>query len=51
MPPTHDTEIFNMSDILALYYNRTSKMAQRARLVVRGVDEIAGIAAKLRGHA
>jgi NAD(P)H dehydrogenase (quinone) len=48
MPPTHDTEIFNMSDILVLYYSRTGKVAQLARLVARGIGEVAGMSARLR---
>jgi NAD(P)H dehydrogenase (quinone) len=36
-----------MSEILVLYYSRTGKVAQLARLVARGVEE-AGLAARLR---
>lgn len=37
-----------MPDILVLYYSRTGKVAQLARLVARGVDEIDGMRARLR---
>ena len=37
-----------MSEILVLYYSRTGKVAQLARLVARGVEEIPGMAARLR---
>ncbi|MEP7044326.1 MAG: NAD(P)H:quinone oxidoreductase [Dokdonella sp.] len=36
-----------MSEILVLYYSRTGKVAQLARLVARGVEE-AGLTARLR---
>lgn len=36
-----------MSEILVLYYSRTGKVAQLARLVARGVEE-AGLVARLR---
>ena len=36
-----------MSEILVVYYSRTGKVAQLARLVARGVEE-AGLAARLR---
>lgn len=36
-----------MSEILVLYYSRTGKVAQLARLVARGVEE-GGLAARLR---
>ncbi|WP_300617219.1 NAD(P)H:quinone oxidoreductase [Dokdonella sp.] len=37
-----------MSEILVLYYSRTGKVAQLARLVARGVEEVAGMHARLR---
>lgn len=37
-----------MSEILVLYYSRTGKVAQLARLVARGVEEVAGMRARLR---
>jgi NAD(P)H dehydrogenase (quinone) len=37
-----------MSDILVLYYSRNGKTAQLARLVARGVEEVAGFSARLR---
>ncbi|MEO5560633.1 MAG: NAD(P)H:quinone oxidoreductase [Dokdonella sp.] len=37
-----------MSEILVLYYSRTGKIAQLARLVARGVEEIDGMRARLR---
>ncbi len=37
-----------MNDILVLYYSRTGKVAQLARLVARGVGEVAGARARLR---
>ncbi|MDR2011847.1 MAG: NAD(P)H:quinone oxidoreductase [Rhodanobacter sp.] len=37
-----------MSDILVLYYSRTGKVAQLARLVARGIGEVAGMNARLR---
>jgi NAD(P)H dehydrogenase (quinone) len=37
-----------MSEILILYYSRTGKVAQLARLVARGVGEIDGMRARLR---
>jgi NAD(P)H dehydrogenase (quinone) len=37
-----------MPDILVLYYSRTGKVAQLARLVARGVEEIDGMRARLR---
>ncbi|MEO5625725.1 MAG: NAD(P)H:quinone oxidoreductase [Dokdonella sp.] len=37
-----------MSEILVLYYSRTGKTAQLARLVARGVEEIDGMRARLR---
>ncbi len=36
------------NDILVLYYSRTGKVAQLARLVARGVEEVAGMHARLR---
>ncbi|HEY6543734.1 MAG TPA: NAD(P)H-quinone oxidoreductase, partial [Dokdonella sp.] len=36
------------NDILVLYYSRTGKVAQLARLVARGVEEVAGMRARLR---
>ncbi len=36
-----------MGEILVLYYSRTGKVAQLARLVARGVEE-AGLSARLR---
>ena len=37
-----------MSEILILYYSRTGKVAQLARLVARGVEEVEGMRARLR---
>ncbi|HUD43058.1 MAG TPA: NAD(P)H:quinone oxidoreductase [Dokdonella sp.] len=37
-----------MSEILVLHYSRTGKVAQLARLVARGVAEVAGMQARLR---
>ena len=37
-----------MSDILVLYYSRTGKVAQLARLVARGIGEVPGARARLR---
>jgi len=37
-----------MSEVLILYYSRTGKVAQLARLVARGVEEIDGMRARLR---
>jgi NAD(P)H dehydrogenase (quinone) len=37
-----------MSDILILYYSRTGNVAQLARLVARGVEEVPGMRARLR---
>jgi NAD(P)H dehydrogenase (quinone) len=37
-----------MSEILVLYYSRTGKIAQLARLVARGVGEVDGMRARLR---
>ncbi|MBA8889353.1 NAD(P)H dehydrogenase (quinone) [Dokdonella fugitiva] len=37
-----------MSEILVLYYSRGGKVAQLARLVARGVEEIGGMRARVR---
>lgn len=37
-----------MGEILVLYYSRTGKVAQLARLVARGVEEVDGVRARLR---
>jgi len=37
-----------MSEILVLYYSRTGKVAQLARLVARGVEEVEGMRARVR---
>ncbi|MBN8885783.1 MAG: NAD(P)H:quinone oxidoreductase [Rudaea sp.] len=37
-----------MSDILIVYYSRTGNVAQLARLVARGVEEVPGMRARLR---
>ncbi|MEZ5460643.1 NAD(P)H:quinone oxidoreductase [Dokdonella sp.] len=37
-----------MTEILVLYYSRTGKVAQLARLVARGVEEVPGMSARLR---
>lgn len=37
-----------MSEVLVLYYSRTGKVAQLARLVARGVEEVPGMSARLR---
>ncbi len=37
-----------MTEILVVYYSRNGKTAQLARLVARGVEEVTGVAARLR---
>jgi NAD(P)H dehydrogenase (quinone) len=37
-----------MSEILVLYYSRTGKVAQLARLVARGIEEVDGMRARQR---
>lgn len=37
-----------MNDVLVLYYSRTGKVAQLARHVARGVEEVDGVRARLR---
>ena len=37
-----------MPDILILYYSRSGSVAQLARQIARGVDEVPGMAARLR---
>jgi NAD(P)H dehydrogenase (quinone) len=37
-----------MPDILILYYSRTGNVAQLARLIARGVEEVPGMRARLR---
>lgn len=37
-----------MSEVLVLYYSRTGKVAQLARLVARGVEEVPDMRARLR---
>ena len=37
-----------MNEILVLYYSRTGKVAQLARLVARGVEEVEGMRARVR---
>jgi len=37
-----------MTEVLVLYYSRNGKTAQLARLVARGVEEVAGMKARLR---
>jgi NAD(P)H dehydrogenase (quinone) len=37
-----------MSEVLVLYYSRTGKVAQLARLIARGVEEVEGMQARLR---
>ena len=37
-----------MNDVLVLYYSRTGKVAQLARHVARGVEEVDGMRARLR---
>ena len=37
-----------MPDILIVYYSRTGNVAQLARLVARGVEEVPGMRARLR---
>ncbi len=37
-----------MTEILVLYYSRNGKVAQLARLVARGVEEVDGVRARLR---
>ncbi len=37
-----------MPEILVLYYSRNGKVAQLARLVARGIDEVSGMRARLR---
>ncbi len=38
-----------MSEILVLYYSRDGSVARMAQLIARGVEEVAGIEARLRG--
>jgi len=42
------TTATRMNEILVLYYSRTGKLAQLARLVARGIGEIEGMRARLR---
>ena len=37
-----------MPDVLVLYYSRNGKVAQLARLVSRGIEEVSGMRARLR---
>ncbi|MFZ1224727.1 MAG: NAD(P)H:quinone oxidoreductase, partial [Dokdonella sp.] len=37
-----------MPEILILYYSRNGKVAQLARLIARGIEEVAGMGARLR---
>jgi len=37
-----------MSEVLVLYYSRNGKVEQLARLVARGVEEVAGMSARIR---
>jgi NAD(P)H dehydrogenase (quinone) len=37
-----------MKDILIVYYSRTGSIAQLARLIARGVEEVSGMQARLR---
>ena len=37
-----------MSDILVLYYSRYGSVAQMAQLVARGIEEVAGMTARIR---
>jgi NAD(P)H dehydrogenase (quinone) len=37
-----------MADILVLYYSRTGSTAEMARLISRGIEEVAGMSARLR---
>lgn len=37
-----------MPDILIVYYSRTGKVAQLARLIARGVEEVSGMHARVR---
>lgn len=37
-----------MSEVLVLYYSRTGKVAQLARLVARGIEEVDGMQARVR---
>jgi len=37
-----------MADILIVYYSRTGNVAQLARLVARGIEEVSGMRARLR---
>lgn len=37
-----------MSEVLVLYYSRTGKVAQLARLIARGIEEVPGMNARLR---
>ena len=39
---------FQMSEVLVLYYSRNGKVAQLARLVARGIEEVPGMQARLR---
>lgn len=42
------TEKSMMSEVLVLYYSRHGKVAQLARLVARGIEEIDGMQARIR---
>ncbi len=42
------TKNSRMSDILIVYYSRTGHVAQLARLIARGVEEVPGMRARLR---
>src|SRR5262245_60707681 len=37
-----------MKEILVLYYSRDGAVAQMARLVARGIEQVAGVAARVR---
>jgi NAD(P)H dehydrogenase (quinone) len=37
-----------MSEVLVLYYSRSGKVAQLARLVARGIEEVPGVSARIR---
>ena len=39
---------FQMSEVLVLYYSRNGKVAQLARLIARGIEEVPGMQARLR---
>src|SRR5690348_1121559 len=47
-PPATALETRTMPDILIVYYSRNGSVAQLARLIARGVEEIPGMQARVR---